>query len=69
MHVASVLRMSNVLGVLLAYDNKSILCVVIAVIDHQVGNNSFNMILAKTDDSNKHQYFDPIKLGQPSVAH
>ena len=55
--------MSNVL---LTYDNKSILCVVNVVIDHHAGNNRLNLVLAKTDDSNKHQYFD-LKLGQPSL--
>ena len=60
--------MSNELDVLLTNDNKSIMCVVVVVIDHHVGNNSFNMILAKTVDPNKHQYFD-TKLYQPSLAY
>ena len=59
--------MSNVLDVLLTYDNKSILCVVVVVIDHHVENNRLNLVLAKTVNSNKHHYFD-TKLGQPSLA-
>ena len=59
--------MRNVLNVLLTYDNKSILCVVVVVSDdYHVGNNRFNMVLAKTVDSNKHECFD-TKLGQPSL--
>ena len=65
--VASVLRMSNVLDVLVTYGNKSSLCVVVVVIDHHVENNSFNLVLAKTVDPNKHHYFD-TKLSQPSLA-
>ena len=65
--IASVLRMSNVLDVLLTYDNKSIMYVVVVVIDHQVGSNGFNLVLAKTTDLNKHEYLDTV-LGQPSLA-
>ena len=39
--------MSNVLDVLLTYDIKSSMCVVVVVTDHHVGNNRFNLVLAK----------------------
>ena len=37
---------SNVLDVLLTYDNKSIMRVAVVVIDHHVGNNRFNPLTA-----------------------
>ena len=56
--------MSDVLDVLLTYDNTSIMCVVVVVIFYHVGNNSFNLVPAKTVDPNKHD----TKLCQPSLA-
>ena len=65
--VASVLRMSNVLDVLLTCDIYSLMYVVVVVIDHHVGNNRFNLVLVKTNVPPKHHNFD-TKLGQPSSA-
>ena len=61
--------MSNVLDVRLTYDNKSILCVVVVVIDHHVGNNNrFNLILAKQLIPIDAIYYFAKKLSQPSLA-
>ena len=60
--------MSNVLDVRLTYDNKSILCVVVVVIDHHVGNNRFNLILAKQLIPIDVIYYFANKLSQPSLA-
>ena len=58
--------MSNEPDVLLTYDNKSIIRVVVVVIDHHKNNRSYP-VLTTTVDPNKLYYFE-TKLGQPSLA-